>query len=332
VLPFRFEQAFKLPAGGRTVKTAVPSGAHLRYHLPVAPACAHRDPFPHARRLLLAASLLALAPAFAIARGSGGDPAPAPVAAAAPGVDLAALLERMDRAASLYRQAALNFSCRETIHTDGGPNLRFDYLYAFGKDGRLRDYRTRVGDSQAVEVSPHTLPVKHAMLRAYSWVFLFERERWPHLRYRILDTARTLGHEAVLVGFEPVPPIRREVNDWTGTVWVEPSTGRIVRVEAKGAEDLETLRLFEASMAPGERPPAPHRFPVLIATTEFGVEKNGMLLPTKATVEIEEHQIPGRGGRAPSTKTVYRVLQTYANYRFFGVRAEEKQPPAVRPP
>lgn len=237
-----------------------------------------------------------------------------------------------DRAASLYRQAALNFSCRETIHTDGGPVLRFEYLYAVGQDGRLRDYRTRVGDSQAVEVSPQSIPVKHAMVRAYSWVFLFARERWPHVRYRLLQTGRSLGHDAVLVGFDPIPPIRREVNDWTGTAWVEPSTGRIVSVAAKGAEDLEKLRLFEAAMAPGEQAPAPHRFPVLTATTEFGVEKSGMLLPTKATVEIEEHRLPGGHGRAASTKVTYRVFQTYKNYRFFGVRAEEKQPPAVRPP
>jgi len=57
-----------------------------------------------------------------------------------------------------------------------------------------------------------------------------------------------------------------------------------------------------------------------------------MFLPTRATVEVEEHRIPGRGGRSSSTKVVYRLLQTYANYRFFGVRAEEKQPGTVRPP
>jgi hypothetical protein len=281
------------------------------------------------RGALLAAALLALLPAAA-ARGSPADPALAPPPA--PAADLPALLGRMDRAASLYRQAALNFSCRETIHKDGGSNLLYDYLYVVGQDGTLRDYRTRVGDAQAVEVRPESIPVKHAMLRPYSWVFLFGRDRWPRLRYRLLDPGEAPGREAVRVGFEPVPPILPELNDWTGTAWVEPATGRILRVEARKARDLETLGLFEAAMAPGEQPPGgQHRFPVLCVTTEFGVEKNRMLLPTRATVEIEEHRIPGRGGEPSSTKVVYRLLQTYANYRFFGVRAEEKQPGTVRP-
>src|SRR6185436_14906649 len=103
---------------------------------------------------------------------------------------------------------------------------------------------------------PQSSPVRHWLMRAYSWVFLFERNRWPHLRYRILETAQEDGRDVVLVGFEPVPPIRPEINEWSGTVWVEPVTGRTVRIEAGKADDLETLRLFEAAMAPGELPPA----------------------------------------------------------------------------
>ncbi|HET8946894.1 MAG TPA: hypothetical protein VFQ07_07915 [Candidatus Polarisedimenticolia bacterium] len=296
----------------------------------MSPASGRRDRPRHRRRAFLAASLLALSP-VAAARGLPADPAAGPPAS--PASDLPALLVRMDRAASLYRQAALSFSCREAIHSDGGPVLRFEYLYVVGKDGKLRDYRTRVGDSQALEVAPESIPVKHAMLRPYSWVFLFGRDRWTRLRYRVLETGKRLGRDAVLVAFEPVPPILPEINGWTGTAWVEPATGRILHVEAQEAESLETLRLFEAAMAPGEQAPAGgNRFPVMTATTDFGVEKGGMLFPTRATVEIEEHRFPGRGGRSSSTKVVYRILQTYADYRFFGVRAEEKQPRAVRPP
>jgi len=234
----------------------------------------------------------------------------------------------MDKAASLYREAALKFSCRETIHADEGKVLHYEYLYVIAADGTFHDYRTRVGRS--VEVSPRSIPAKHSLVRAYSWVFLFGRGFWRHVRYRILGTGQAMGRDAVLVGFEPIPPLIKEINDWIGTAWVEPETGRIVRVEAEAADDLETLRAAEAVLAPAGV--ARRRFLVRSVTTEFGVEKNGMRLPSQATVEIEEHLVPGRDGRPSSSRVKARTVQTYKDYRFFGVTAEEKQPPAVSPP
>ena len=277
--------------------------------------------------MLLFASLLALVAPVVPARDAGADPAPAP--APEPGGSLPVLLDRMDRAASLYRQAALKFSCRETLRTDGGKILRYEYLYVIGEDGTFRDYRTRVGDSQALEIGPTLIPVKHALVRAYSWVFLFGREFRRLVRYRLLGSAPSRGRESVLVGFEPIPPTRREINDWSGTAWVEPATGRILRIEAKGADDIAVLRAAEAVLPPGgDGPPVSRRrFLVRSATTEFGVEKNDMLLPSQAIVEIEEHLVPGRSGLPSSSRVIYRTVQHYTNYRFFGVNAEEKHPP-----
>ena len=282
--------------------------------------------------MLAIASLLALAPPGPFPRDAKAAPAAeAPSPAPETGVELPVLLDRMDRAASLYRQAALKFSCRETIRTGAGKILRFEYLYVIDDDGMFRDYRTKVGDSQALEVSPTTLPVNHWLSRAYSWVFLFGREFTRIVRYRLLGTGQADDRDTVLVGFEPIPPIRKEFNDWIGTAWVEPETGRIVRVEAKGAYDMETVRAAEAGLPPPGKGPRPDklRFRVRSATTEFGVEKNEMLLPSEAVVEIEEHTVPGRDGRPSSSRVIYRTVQTYAGYRFFGVSAEEKQPRAT---
>ena len=276
----------------------------------------------HHRRVrwLAIASLLALVPEGALPR----DPDDGPPPPEAPFLDegLPDLLDRMDRAASLYRQAALKFSCRETIRPDRGRTLRFDYLYVTAEDGTFLDYRTRIGD--ATEVSPLTIPAKPSLLRAYSWVFLFERGFRPHVRYRILGIGEALGREAILVGFEPIPPIRREINDWVGTAWVEPASGRIVRVEAKGADDLQTLRAAEAVLPPADAPR--RRFPVRSVTTEFGIERAGMLLPSEAIVEIEEYSVPGRNGQRSSSRVTYRTVQRYDDYKFFGVTAEEKHP------
>jgi hypothetical protein len=273
--------------------------------------------------MLLVASLLALVPPGVPAQGAGAGPAPA--SSPEPGADLSALLDRMDRAASLYRQAALKFSCRETLRTDGGKILRYEYLYVIGEDGTFRDYRTRVGDSQALEIGPTSIPVRHSLVRAYSWVFLFGRDFRRLVRYRLLGSAPSRGRESVLVGFEPIPPTRREINDWSGTAWVEPATGRILRIEAKGADDLAVLRAAEAVPPPAGDGPR-RRFLVRSATTEFGIEKNDMRLPSQAIVEIEEHLVPGRGGLPSSSRVIYRTVQNYTNYRFFGVNAEEKHP------
>ena len=271
--------------------------------------------------MLAIAALLALVPPGLLQRNL--DAAPASDDAPSPDSDLADLLDRMDRAASLYRQAALKFSCLETLHTDAGKILRYEYLYVTEEDGTFRDYRTKFGDSQANEVSPRSIPVRHSLLRAYSWVFLFGRGFRRHLRYQILGTGQAMGRDTVLVGFEPIPPLLREINDWIGTAWVEPATGRLVRVEAKQAGDVQTFRAAEAALPPPGT--ARRRFPVRNATTEFGIEKNGMLLPTQAIVEIHEHLVPGRNGQPSSSRVTYRTIQTYSDYRFFGVTAEEKR-------
>lgn len=267
---------------------------------------------------------LALLPLFvapgALAAGSEAPPAaPEPLLSE---LHLPSILDRMDHAASLYREGALKFSCRETIHSDG-KILQYEYLYVVAADGMFHDYRTRVGDSRGVEVPPRSIPVKHSLARAYSWVFLFERGFRRHVRYRILGTGEAMGRRTVLVGFEPIPPLINEINDWIGTAWVEPETGRVVRVEAKAANDQQTLQAAEAALESGT---ARRRFQVRSVSTEFGVEKNGMLLPSQAIVEMEEHLVPGRGGRPSSSRVMSRTVQTYANYRFFGVTAEEKHP------
>jgi hypothetical protein len=235
----------------------------------------------------------------------------------------------MDRAARLYSDTALKFACDETIATDKGVTHRFEYIYVLSEDGRFHDYRTKRGDSGGAEIPPDSIGLKQWLMQAYSWVFLFRSDRRPHVRTWLEGSGTALGIPATRVGFEPIPPISKELNYWTGTAWVDPANGQILRVEAKGADDLEADRALAAALAAAPPPTTPteerpvQTFYVESVTTDFGVAARGMRFPSRATVEIRRYRVPGKGGRPFDEKVTYRLTQAYRNYRFFGVRSEE---------
>jgi hypothetical protein len=55
--------------------------------------------------------------------------------------------------------------------------------------------------------------------------------------------------------------------------------------------------------------------------TDFGVEKNGLRLPSKVRIELDRYRVVERRELLTTKKyKLSRVEQTYTNYQFFNVR------------
>jgi len=254
-----------------------------------------------------------------------------PIAAPEPGeeggTELDGLLERLGRVAGLYRDSALQFSCDEEVTGTGlaAAPYRFEYIYVYSPSQGLKDYRTVPGARHPREVDPGAYRIPQFLRRAYSWAFVFGADARQHHQYAIAGEDDALGRAALKVTFEPIPPFRRDVNEWFGTAWVDRETFQILKVEALH-EEQRKQKEFEAELA---SPPAERarrkRYPIERVTTEFSVEKNGMRFPGKVTIALSEFVVPGEGGSAPFDQTlVYRIEQNYANYRFFSVRTRDE--------
>jgi hypothetical protein len=243
------------------------------------------------------------------------------------GPDLTLLLARMERVARLYSDVALRFVSRETIAASPGPTRSFDYVYIFGEDGKFRDYRTRVGDRSGKEVNLEAAGMPRWLNQAFSWAFIFRSNRRERYHFELEGEAQVLGRTAYRLRFEPIPPIEKNLNDWFGTVWIDRSTSQILRVEAQTPEDFdERWRLARRLAASPVSPKDAIRpyFSVESITTQFGVEKNGMTFPSEVLIERSRFTIPGRSGERFDTRLVYRVRQTYDDYRFFSVHTADE--------
>ena len=276
-------------------------------------------------------------------------------------VDLASidvLLERMARVAELYNDNALRFSCDEEItYTLFGASGRvqdrrkysLQYMYTYTLDpeaptdlegemgGRLADYRT-IHDENAPEgsfreIELEELELPNYLKRAYSWVFIFEAARQPRYQFEILGEENVHGVDALILGFDPIPPYVRRVNDWFGRVWIDKQSSQILRVEARSSDSLtddSPDEELDSAGAPNDR----NTFSVTSVTTDFAIEKNGMRFPshTMLTASMSRRFEGGAsvvaaltgevGDYATEVHTVFRVDQTYDEYRFFNVRSE----------
>ena len=246
----------------------------------------------------------------------------ASVAGADPdGTGPGALLRRLAGVARLYSDTALRFACNETIVADPGGTHRFEYIYVYGSDGKFRDYRTRPGSRSGREIDLATAHLPRWLGQAYCWAFLFRQQRWSQFKYELLGNGQALGRPALVLRFEPVAPIEKNVNDWYGTAWIDRESGQILRVEAQTPDDYDERMRFLKRLAGSAAGPY---FDFETVTTEFGVEKNGMRFPTEVTIERSRYTFPGHRGQVFDTTPVYRVRQTYDDYRFFNVRTAEE--------
>jgi hypothetical protein len=269
-----------------------------------------------------------------------------------------ALLERLARVAQLYNDNALRFSCDEEItYTLFGAsgrvqdrrkyNLEYMYIYEAGPElppggegerhGRLADYRT-IRDDDAPEGSYREIELEDLALpnylkQAYSWAFIFEEARQHRYEFEILGQERVHGTEALILGFDPIPPYVRRVNDWFGKIWIDKESSQILRVEARSSDSLT-----DESPTDGQKTEEPAEggttFTVTSVITEFAIEKNGMRFPSHAILTASVSRRFGEGAHVVAAlsgdvgeyetevRTVFRVDQTYDDYRFFNVRSE----------
>lgn len=229
---------------------------------------------------------------------------PAAAGPAAPPLELDTVLARLAEAANLYRDEALQFTCRETIvYTSKRQKVsqNFEYIYVFDPRQGLLDYRIDPRDRKR-EI------VHGGLERPYSWIFVFEESKRGLYEYVLAGTDRALGRPAVKVRFDPVPPFALGINDFEGVAWVDVESWQLLRVEAEKVKAVRRYLDQEYT----------ERF-----KTEFGVVKNGMRFPSHVGIRRANFGQRGRPGSADyQASAVYRVNQNYSDYRFFGVRSE----------
>lgn len=248
--------------------------------------------------------------------------------------DLASTLVRLSRVAELYRDTALGFACEEKIVYSGerSGHIQFAYLFIRDESGRLRDFRTwKTGTTVAErgqEVHPSDYHVPLFLESAYLWAFVFRSDRQPLFRFTRLDDDNVLGRAAVKIGFEPRGPIRKGLNDWAGVAWIDGTTTQILKVEAYTPADWNNKRKREAELASAAaRAPGWEGDTYVIEriVTEFGVEKNGLRLPSHVEITRSRSMVlGGEGNDRLRERVLQRIDQSYARFQFYSARTGEE--------
>ncbi len=266
-------------------------------------------------------------------------------------VRLQTILQRMARTASLFRDTALEFACREKISWRGfgkPGQAAFEYVFVYDDEKGFQDYRTVpfLGKRRKApeEISPDDLGVPWYLRSAYLWVFVFRDSRQLLHHYRLAGEEEVLGIQAVKIEFEPILPIRTKLNDWYGTAWVDPELGQLLKVVAFSPEDHKTKTLWEDFRAANITDETQAEFSTI--TTLFTEERNGLRFPGKVTLEqvrYRRKKDPSADGNLGKTLTrldghlvekekrggarqfvLLHVEQTYRKYQFFSVRTADE--------
>ena len=253
-------------------------------------------------------------------------------------VPLQPILERLDKVAGLYRDNALSFACHEHIlYTSGKPDpvvYDLEYIYEFDEKKTLHDHRTWPGgrkDHPGRDVAMSELSVPSYVMRAYSSIFVFQREKRPSYQFSVLGNETVLGRDAWVIGFESIPPYREAYNDWFGQAWVDRETYQLLRVKQMKADQHEEKLRLEADLdASGGRRPTEHVIEEI--EIEFSVEKNQMRFPSRVVTRRSRYQIRETSkGRKSVEWPLFKVEQTYSSYQFYGVRTSEQIRDLVNP-
>jgi hypothetical protein len=264
-------------------------------------------------------------------------PARAPEAAATGNHLLPELLDELGRLAARYRDGALRFTCDERIVERSGRKSRvlaFDYVYAYDEGGALRDHRMAVRQDRAGERAPSGprivdlersgLPVY--VLRAYSSIFIFEEGQRELYDFELVGEEEALGRPALKLSLAARPPYVEDVNDWIGAAWVDLETHALLRFRGMKIEDHEQRRLYEEGIEQSWVSPArrPHVFDAV--EIEFGAEREGLRLPSRAVTRrtLFGTSLQGNYLRSPA-HAVLEVEQSYENYRIYGVTATDAE-------
>jgi len=231
--------------------------------------------------------------------------------------------------AARYRDTALRFACLETIEwigrEEGTGTRQYGYVYSHNDSEGFHDYRTHANaiviDGRVIRIDPNEDEVPTYLANPLLWTFVFKQSRQPYHRYRLVGEDTIFGQPAVKVQFEPIPPFKKNVNDWLGTAWIDRNTSMILRVEAFEPRDQESKASIERYLSAGVKRP---RFvPIQSVVTEYTVTMNGIRLPGRTEIQVSQVRIKGRRNPSAREDRVLTVVQTYDGYEFFTVRTLE---------
>ena len=240
--------------------------------------------------------------------------------------DLDDLLQRLAENAAQYRTEALRFSCTEKIEWVGWGDAghgKFGYVYIFDQDTGFEEYRTRYRKTpkkKVRRVEPEDYGIPIYLNNAYLWCFTFRAERQAHHTYSVAGSEPFEGVEAVMIAFEPVPPIIRHVNDWYGTAWVDPRTAQLLKVEVFSPQSHATLVALRAGAEITSETVTLQRI-----TTYFAERLDGLRVPSRVELRGEAYRLERRTDDGWSyAKSIYhRINQVYSDYRLFGVSTKQ---------
>jgi hypothetical protein len=250
-------------------------------------------------------------------------------------VALEALLEGLARQAEVYRDSALRFTCDERvveIHRGKRRAFEFEYVYAYDDAGRLQDHRmtrriaerVRKGKALPGPVDPADLGLRAFVLRAYSSIFIFAREYRHLYEFEILGEEETLGRPAVKVRIAALPPHVDGLNHWFGAAWVDRDTHQLLRFRGLEAGDREAKELYDKGVVQEGSPfrGRLHFFDEI--DVEFGVRSGEIRFPSRVVMVRTEFATSWKASylRTEAVRDL-RTVQSYDNYRIFGVRSAE---------
>jgi hypothetical protein len=212
---------------------------------------------------------------------------------------------------------------------------KFKYIYRYsGDDQRLVDYRVLRGrkgemsEEKKERIALENYHLPEYLLRAYSWVFLFDAKVQSLHNYAIKGRDEIFGRPAIRLRFEPDPPVREGYNEWHGAALIDAETFQLLYVEAVRAEEQNQLRLLREAKADERDASDPEyrgSFTWSRFTTEFDVEKHGMRFPGRVIIRRVRHEVRGGAGKGSvREQPLYHVIQTYDKHRFYSVRTEEQ--------
>lgn len=206
-------------------------------------------------------------------------------------------------------------------------------MFTYSAEAGFKDYRTQLEHRRSgrppreVNLELERIGLPAYLRSAYLWVFVFKDSRQRHHRYSLLGEERTLDRPAIKIGFEPIPPYVRGLNDWFGIAWIDRDTSQLLKVEAYEPRhhDEKTFmeqKLVEATQRPrGDRS---YHYAERIVT-EFSEIKNGMRFPSSVEIVGSDFVIHGGDRQDPLRERIqFRIAQVYTNYRFFSVRTTEE--------
>lgn len=250
------------------------------------------------------------------------------------------ILARSARYCERLKNLALHFVCHEEITID-----TFDYaqktVWRVGRSGRaaqeidlklrrkgqteyLYDYQLiRKGDlnrekrillrenGRAAYREDAELPYQRfwSEFLVYGPVGFLSEFWQPHFEYEIMDRGSFQDRAALLI--RASPSSARKINHNHGAIWVDEEDCRIMKI----VWDPRSISDFSprvSTSAGGELQRELEWF------VEYGVEKNGIMFPSRQV--IQEILIGSAGRRHPK----YTVTVLYTGYRFFTVETEVK--------